>query len=319
VAPGISRERRAVLEACEAALLGDGDGEVPGPFVDVVEAVAGLAGVEYQHGIGPLDAAAETLAGDQKIGNWATRVESAHRSWLEALAGEGTPEERQALEDQRLGFEQLAAREPYHAWISFNAAVRAWKGNAAAVRGPMDEEEEIPTGCLRCFGNPDILSGLSAEAHRRTDELLDDSHLGVFLAECVHCGQPSLQVFEEEVDWTGGDDAQRYEIIAITEREREMLRSARPEEAAGLAKSIGSRRVRMWWDWPTGGTKTAGRVVLRHCRRCGKDVLAFRQRENTPGRLRTLLIHLLGGFTQEPWRCRICGSETEPPGTARSD
>jgi len=62
-----------------------------------------------------------------------------------------------------------------------------------------ERDEEIPDGCECCFRNPDVLAGLSNETHRRTATLVNESHLGVHLAECVHCGQKSVQIFEEEV------------------------------------------------------------------------------------------------------------------------
>jgi len=261
--------RRGVVEACERARRGvlhrAADAGGPGRLNALIDAIVALAGVDYGDGIDPIMAAATTAEGNAAVAARAAQVEHAHRELAAALAAAGAASsDRRALEEQRLGFEQLAAREPYHAWISLYAAVRGWQG-AGATSAPAADRDDVapPAGCAACFANPDVLAGLDGEVHRRTDTLVDESHLGIHLAECRHCGQPSVQVFEEEVDYQGGDDAQRYECIAITPAERDLLRAAGSGEVLALARAIGVFRVRLWWDWPTGGRKRAGRTTPR--------------------------------------------------------
>jgi hypothetical protein len=103
-------------------------------------------------------------------------------------------------------------------------------------------------GCRRCYGeDPQTVWAYYEEGLAVEQELVGDSHFLVQLRRCAECGQQFVWIFSEAVDWEGGEDAQRREIVPVSGAEAEaavMLHS--PSLAA-----LGLDRRYLETDWPT--------------------------------------------------------------------
>ncbi|HEY3470752.1 MAG TPA: hypothetical protein VGL47_36840 [Amycolatopsis sp.] len=112
-------------------------------------------------------------------------------------------------------------------------------------------------GCARCCGD-DALTALAycTTRLRETHRLVERSHFGVSLRECPECAQAFVAIFTEFVDWTGGEDAQFFDVVPLTAAEVTSL--AAQGSGVDLVKlgALGSARRRLASDWPTGGEKT---------------------------------------------------------------
>ena len=107
-------------------------------------------------------------------------------------------------------------------------------------------------GCRRCYGeDPRAAWAYYEEGLAVERELVGDSHFLVQLRRCADCGQQFVWIFGEAVDWQGGDDAQRREIVPV---------SATEAEAAGRL------------DYPSLAALGVGPALPRNrlAHRCGK-------------------------------------------------
>jgi len=110
-------------------------------------------------------------------------------------------------------------------------------------------------GCRRCYGeDPRAAWAYYEEGLAVERELVGDSHFLVQLRRCADCGQQFVWIFGEAVDWKGGDDAQRREIVPVSATEAEAAgrldypsRSGRPmrqtPRSSGRRASFGSHGV----------------------------------------------------------------------------
>ena len=57
-------------------------------------------------------------------------------------------------------------------------------------------------------------------------QLVDESHFGVSIRQCVRCGQHFLTLFCERVDWADGDDPQTWAAVPVAEGEAAKLQAA---------------------------------------------------------------------------------------------
>lgn len=76
---------------------------------------------------------------------------------------------------------------------------------------------------------------------RVTERICGESHFGVTLRECPHCGQGFAFVFSERIDWRGGNDPQSTLVIPISQQEQVALRQA-GDSAEGVLRSLSPRR-----------------------------------------------------------------------------
>ena len=77
-----------------------------------------------------------------------------------------------------------------------------------------------------CVGDD---SFAARDAIRKADHvarLVDESHFGVSILQCAHCGQHFLSLFCERVDWADGDDPQTTVVIPVDEDEVQRLATA---------------------------------------------------------------------------------------------
>ena len=104
-------------------------------------------------------------------------------------------------------------------------------------------------GCRRCYGeDPRAAWAYYEEGLAVERELVGDSHFLVQLRRCAECGQQFVWIFGEAVDWKGGGDAQRREIVPVSATEAETAgRLDYPSLAA-----LGQGRRYLETDWPTG-------------------------------------------------------------------
>ncbi|WP_328450005.1 MULTISPECIES: hypothetical protein [unclassified Amycolatopsis] len=112
-------------------------------------------------------------------------------------------------------------------------------------------------GCARCYGK-DALTAMAfcTTRLRETHRLVQQSHFGVSLRECPECGQAFASIFTEFVDWTGGEDAQFFDIVPLTGTEVISLAAQGSGVDLVTLGALGSRRRRLSSAWPTGGAKT---------------------------------------------------------------
>lgn len=92
-----------------------------------------------------------------------------------------------------------------------------------------------------------------------TGMLIDDSHFIVRVARCGVCGRAWLSVFTESIDWTGGDDSQRWMYTPLSEEEVGTIR-AMSEQAGGVSEAdlmkFGKGERTLIRDWPSGKDET---------------------------------------------------------------
>jgi hypothetical protein len=103
-------------------------------------------------------------------------------------------------------------------------------------------------GCRRCYGEDPrrvwayYENGLAVE-----EELVFESHFLVQLRRCLECGQQFVWIFDEAVDWEGGEDAQRRQIVPVSATEAETVGELHHRVLAAL----GLDRRHLETDWPT--------------------------------------------------------------------
>jgi hypothetical protein len=103
-------------------------------------------------------------------------------------------------------------------------------------------------GCRRCYGeDPQTVWAYYEEGLVVEQELVGESHFLVQLRRCEECGQQFVWIFGEAVDWEGGEDAQRREIVPVSGAEAE---AAGTLDYPSLA-ALGLDRRYLETDWPT--------------------------------------------------------------------
>jgi hypothetical protein len=112
-------------------------------------------------------------------------------------------------------------------------------------------------GCARCYGK-DALTAMAfcTTRLRETHRLVEQSHFGVSLRECPECGQAFASIFTEFVDWSGGEDAQFFDIVPLTGAEVTSLAAQGSRVDLVKLGALGSVRRRLSSAWPTGEEKT---------------------------------------------------------------
>ncbi|MDI2129570.1 hypothetical protein [Yinghuangia seranimata] len=115
----------------------------------------------------------------------------------------------------------------------------------------------IEFGRVECCGGEDAEAALEYCFSRLTSEhrVVEDSHFGVSVRVCPSCGQRFVVIFTEFVDWSGGDDAQYFDIVPVTEDEAAAVVAGNGADLAALG-ALGAGRRRLSSGWPTGGVKT---------------------------------------------------------------
>jgi hypothetical protein len=103
-------------------------------------------------------------------------------------------------------------------------------------------------GCRRCYGeDPQTVWAYYEEGLAVEQELVGESHFLVQLRRCVECGQQFVWIFGEAVDWKGGEDAQRREIVPVSGAE---AKAAGTLNCPSLA-AFGLDQRYLETDWPT--------------------------------------------------------------------
>ena len=103
-------------------------------------------------------------------------------------------------------------------------------------------------GCRRCYGeDPRVAWAYYEEGLAVERELMGDSHFLVQLRRCADCGQQFVWIFGEALDWEGGNDAQRREIVPVSGTEAE----AAPRPDYPSLAALGLDRRYLETDWPT--------------------------------------------------------------------
>lgn len=92
-----------------------------------------------------------------------------------------------------------------------------------------------------------------------TGTLIDESHFIVRVMRCGVCGRAWLSVFTEAIDWTGGDDSQRWMYTPLGEEEVGAIREL-SERAGGVSEAdlmkFGTAARTLVRDWPSGQEET---------------------------------------------------------------
>lgn len=108
-------------------------------------------------------------------------------------------------------------------------------------------------GCAECWPASAEAAWEASRSLVQGQELIDDSHLGVMIRSCPRCGQRFAAVFLEHIDWQGGDDAQYWTLMPITEAESAELVAMNKAAAIARLNGLPSQRRCLQRDHPTGG------------------------------------------------------------------
>lgn len=110
-------------------------------------------------------------------------------------------------------------------------------------------------GCAACFGE-DAEALWQARPWQHVESLVEESHSGVSLLSCAACGQRFVKIFTEFVDWSGGDDAQHWDVVPISADEARDLSAQGEEVSPQQLGQLGAGRRRLQVDFPTGGARS---------------------------------------------------------------
>lgn len=123
-------------------------------------------------------------------------------------------------------------------------------------------------GCSKCWHDEADQAWPLLKAAKRTEQMVDESHFSVSIAECAHCGQRFVWVFTETVDWVDGDDPQTLVVLPIEAEEQSALSLADADEIEAHLGRLGPGRRSLCWDHPKGQPAqtfwTHGITVGRH-------------------------------------------------------
>ncbi|MEV4315116.1 hypothetical protein [Actinocrispum sp. NPDC049592] len=109
-------------------------------------------------------------------------------------------------------------------------------------------------GCGSCYGeDPGAVLEYSRGGLVITQRLISDSHFGVSVRRCTNCGQQFIAIFTEFVDWSGGDDAQYFDIVPVTPEEADEAIAAGENVSTSFLSNLGTGRRHLASDYPTGG------------------------------------------------------------------
>ncbi len=109
-------------------------------------------------------------------------------------------------------------------------------------------------GCASCYGeDPVAVLEYTRGGLTITQRLISDSHYGVSVRQCANCGQRFIAIFTEFVDWSGGDDAQYFDIVPVTPEEADEAIAAGEDVSTGFLGGLGTGRRHLASDHPTGG------------------------------------------------------------------
>ena len=111
-------------------------------------------------------------------------------------------------------------------------------------------------GCDLCCGE-DAAEAWTAKRKHET-VLLDYSHFAISIERCDSCGQAFVRIFTEFVDWEEGDDPQYWDLLPVTEAEREVLIAQAGEPDLKYLMTLGADRRHLKADdhgfrWAGGG------------------------------------------------------------------
>jgi hypothetical protein len=116
-------------------------------------------------------------------------------------------------------------------------------------------------GCEQCYGeDAHTVMEWCIKNLKTVKRIITDSHFGVSIRLCPNCQQQFVAIFTEFVDWTGGDDAQYFDIVPVTPVELAKIEQADRSLTTDLG-GLGSGRKHVASDWPTGETK---RIYWKH-------------------------------------------------------
>ena len=106
-------------------------------------------------------------------------------------------------------------------------------------------------GTCPCLGDDANAAQEALRAARCVDDFVDESHFGAGTKRCVACGEHSLTLFCERVDWADSDDPPTWLAVPITDDKVVRLRGAdiAADENAILAIVDGPRRL-LYHDMP---------------------------------------------------------------------
>jgi hypothetical protein len=118
-----------------------------------------------------------------------------------------------------------------------------------------DDEHKRPAdfGCATCFG-ADAGALWSSRPWTTLTRLIEDSHFGVTISGCPRCAQRFVRIFTEFVDWSGGDDAQHWDVLPVSEEEARELAAQGEDVSLTQIEALSDGRRHLQVDYPTSGT-----------------------------------------------------------------
>jgi hypothetical protein len=120
-------------------------------------------------------------------------------------------------------------------------AARVWGGARAGVLDAGDPG----FGCPSCWPDAAEAAWAVRPGLERMARPIDEAHLSATLLRCRACGQVFLSLFAERIDWAGGEDAQSWTVLPLTEEEvAGLTRDGPPGEGAIAALGVGRRSLR---------------------------------------------------------------------------
>jgi hypothetical protein len=120
----------------------------------------------------------------------------------------------------------------------------------------------MTSGCEQCYGeDAGAVLGWCRTNLTIVRRIVSDSHFGVSVRVCPGREQQFVAIFTEFVDWSGGDDAQYFDIVPVTAVELAEIGQAADGELTTDLGLLGAGRKHVASAHPTG---EAGRVFWKH-------------------------------------------------------
>ncbi len=115
-----------------------------------------------------------------------------------------------------------------------------------------DNEKKERFGCDRCWPSAADAAWAARNGLTFEGKLVDDSHYGLSIRSCPVCHQRFMTIFQEVVDWVGGDDAQYWKTCPITAEEADKLIARKSDLHEFSDPDLNSKRPWLHADFPTG-------------------------------------------------------------------
>jgi hypothetical protein len=105
-------------------------------------------------------------------------------------------------------------------------------------------------GCSTCYGKDPEKAAENLRNFKEIADLVDESHFTLQILSCPGCSQQYVFIWNETIDWNGGDDAQYTSVLPITNDEANELVAQGKDVKINRIEQFGQSRRYLVIDRP---------------------------------------------------------------------